>query len=189
MKRKDALGTIMNSVSNNDAIISSTGLISRELYENHDSAQIFYMVGSMGLASSIGLGLAMCKPDRRVVTIDGDGSLLMNLCSLPTIGHFAPNNLTHIVLDNGAYASCNEEPSISKNTRLDEMAKIAGYSNVYKVDDEKGLRKAIQDSYRQGPSFILAYIELGGRRDLKRPLDLVYIKKRFQDFLNSPKRQ
>ena len=87
MKRKDAIDTIMKSVSRYDGIVSSTGLISRELFEYYDSEQLFYMPGSMGLASSIGLGIAVNKPSKRIVVIDGDASLLMNLGSMATIGY------------------------------------------------------------------------------------------------------
>ena len=185
MKRKDALDTIMRTISKYDAIISTMGLISRELYENHDSDQIFYMVGSMGLASSIGLGIAVNKPNRRVIVIDGDASLLMNLGTMATMGYCAPKNLIHIVLDNNAYASCSEEPSVSYTARLDEIAKVVRYSATYNVDDEQKLQEAIKEaSYKTGPAFILANIELGGRRDLARPLDLENIKNRFKKFLS-----
>jgi len=185
MKRKEALDTIMHAISKYDVVISSLGLISRELYEKYDSDQIFYMVGSMGLASSIGFGIAVNKPKRRVVVVDGDASLLMNLGTIATIGHYAPQNLTHIVLDNKAYASCSEESSISPTARLNEIAKTVGYPVIYMVDNERRLEEAIKKSSHQtGPIFILADIELGGRRDLKRPLDLESIQKRFKNFLS-----
>jgi len=183
MKRKDAIDTIMKSVSRYDGIVSSTGLISRELFEYYDSEQLFYMPGSMGLASSIGLGIAVNKPSKRIVVIDGDASLLMNLGSMATIGYVAPKNLLHIVLDNGAYASCSEEPSVSETAKLDEIARIVGYHTVYNVDTEQKLEEAIK-SYDSGPVFVLAKIELGGRRDLARPLELEKIKHRFIKFLS-----
>jgi len=185
MKRKEALNTIMNSISKYDAVISTMGLISRELYEEHDSPQIFYMTGSMGLAPSMGLGVSLNKPTRRVVVIDGDGGLLMNLGAMATIGHHSPKNLVHIVLDNRAYASCSEEPTISYTTKLDEIAKVVGYSNIYNVDSEEKLQEAIKESsYKNGATFILANIELGGRKDFARPLDLETVKKRFKRFLS-----
>lgn len=183
MKRKEALDAIMEAVSKYDAIISSTGLISRELYQNHDCEQQFYMPGSMGLSSSIGLGIAISKPDRRVIVVDGDASLLMNLGTMVTIGHFAPKNLTHIVLDNEAYGSCSDEPSTSGTARLDEIARIVGYSSVYKANNEKELQKAIKLSYNNGLTFVLSKIELGGSRNPTRPLELEQIKERFMQFL------
>lgn len=184
MKRRDALDVMMKNISNNAVIISSTGLISRELFEFYDSEQIFYMPGSMGLASSIGLGIALNKPTKRIYIIDGDGSLLMNLGTMATIGHHSPKNLIHIVLDNEAYASCSEEPSISKNANLEKVAVIMGYKNVVKVQNEGELKKTIKNSSKFNTlSFILVKIELGGRRDLARPLDLEKIRIRFENFL------
>lgn len=187
MKRKDALEAIMESVSSGDTIISSTGLMSRQLYQDYDSEQQFYMPGSMGLASSIGLGIAINKPERRVVVVDGDASLLLNLGSLTTIGYLAPQNLIHIVLDNNAYGSCSEEPTTSETAKLDEIARTVGYRNVCKVDSEEGLKDAIKSSYGNGLYFVLAKIELGGERHLARPLELEAIKYRFMEFLSRDK--
>ncbi|MEK7622003.1 MAG: thiamine pyrophosphate-dependent enzyme [Patescibacteria group bacterium] len=136
----------------------------------------------MGLASSIGLGLAMVQPTRRVVVIDGDASLLMNLGSIVTIGNKQPKNLLHIVLDNGAYASCSEERSMSDTARLDTLASNVGYRHVRVVRDQVDLKCAIME-FKQGPGFILAKIELGGRRDFRRPQELASIKNRFMLFL------
>lgn len=184
LDRKNALDVIMKACTRDFAIISTTGLISRDLYENYDSEQHFYSPGSMGLSSSIGLGIAINKPNKPVIIIDGDASLLMNLGTLVTIGHFAPKNLIHIVLDNGAYASCSEEPSLSNSARFDEIAKIVGYKHVAKVKNEKDLFDIIIKSKKiKVLSFILTIIELGGRRNLARPLNLIQIKERFKNFL------
>ena len=185
MKRKEAIKTIIDNLEEKEAVISSTGLISRELFELNDCSQNFYMVGSMGSASSLGLGVAMNKPKTKVIVIEGDASLLMNLGSLTTIGHFRPKNLIHIILDNEAYGSCSEEPSISKTSKLDEISKLVGYTVVRKVTSLKRLDKVVKEALKRnnGPFFILAKIELGGRRDLPRPLELDKIAKRFKDFL------
>ena len=173
----------MESVSERDAIISPTGLMSRHMYEYHDSEQQLYMPGSMGMASSIGLGIAVNKPDRRVIVIDGDASLLLNLGAMVTVSRYGTRNLTHILIDNRAYGSCSEEPSLSDIADFYEIAKIVGYNSVYKVDNEEDLKSAIKDSCDQGPAFILTKIELGGRRDLARPLEVESYKKRFMKFL------
>lgn len=186
MKRKEAIKTIIQSFNNKQAIISSTGLISRELFSMEDSPQNFYMVGSMGLASSIGLGVATNKPNLKVIIIDGDASLLMNLGSLTTIGHIKPRNFIHILLDNNAYDSCSGEPSVSKTAKLDKIAKVVGYNVVKKVENPKELKKAIKKSLaeNQGPVFILAKIEPGGKRELLRPLKLDKLARRFKNFLS-----
>lgn len=182
MKRREAIEVVMTTISPQDAVVSTTGLISREIFEKFDSERNIYAPGSMGLASSIGLGLAMACPIKRVVVIDGDASLLMNLGSIVTIGNKWPTNLLHIVIDNGAYGSCNEERSMSDTAHLDKLANDAGYRYVRTVVSKEDLKRATME-FKDGPGFILAKIELGGRRDFRRPLELIAIKKRFMLFL------
>jgi thiamine pyrophosphate-dependent acetolactate synthase large subunit-like protein len=182
VKRLDAIKTIMTTASPLDVIVSTTGLISREIFEKFDSDRNIYIPGSMGLVSSVALGFAISLPRKRVIAIDGDASLLMNLGSLVTIGNYKPSNLLHIVLDNGAYGSCSEEGSMSDSAQLDKLAIDVGYFQVKKTDSQDELRTAIME-FGDGPSFILAKISLGGRRDFLRPLDLVGIKTRFMRFV------
>lgn len=185
MKRKEAIESIMSEIDSRDAVVSTTGLISREVFEKFDSVRNIYVPGSMGLVSSIGLGIAVSCPNKRVVVIDGDASLLMNLGSLVTIGERQPKNLLHIVIDNSAYGSCSEEKSLSDSAHLDTLARDVGYRYVRSVRDEAGLRCGIVD-FGTGPGFILAKIDLGGRRDFRRPLELAKIRDRFMLFLRQP---
>lgn len=185
MKRQEAIEVIMTTIDSRDVVVSTTGLISREVFEKFDSERNIYVPGSMGLASSIGLGLAIVRLTKKVVVIDGDASLLMNLGSIVTIGNKQPTNLLHVVLDNGAYASCSEEQSMSGTARLDALASNVGYRYVRVVDDQEDLKRATMES-GQGPGFILAKIELGGRRDFHRPLELAAIRNRFMLFLGRP---
>lgn len=182
MKRKEAIETIMATIDPKDAVISTTGLISREIFEKFDSKRNIYVPGSMGLASSIGLGLAVSCPKKRVVVIDGDASLLMNLGSIVTIGKWQTTNLLHIVIDNSAYDSCNEEKSMSDIAHFDKLAFHVGYQYVRTVGSQEDLKHAIL-MFREGPGFIVAKIELGGRRDFCRPLKLVEVKDRFMLYL------
>lgn len=182
MNRQEAIEVILTTIGAQDAVVSTTGLISREIFEKYDSERNMYVPGSMGLASSIGLGLALTQPTKRVIVIDGDASLLMNLGSIVTIGNKQPANLLHIVLDNRAYASCSEERSMSDTARLDALAGKVGYQYVRTEDSQDGLKRAMVES-RQGPEFILVKIELGGRRDFRRPLELAAIRNRFMLFL------
>lgn len=183
MKRKEAIETIMSTIDFGNVVISATGLISREIFEKFDSNRNIYVPGSMGLASSIGLGIAVLCPGKTVVVIDGDASLLMNLGSIVTIGNKQPENLLHIVIDNNAYGSCSEEKSMSNSAHLDKMAMDVGYRYVQTSDSQKDLSCAIL-MFRRGPGFILAKISLGGRRDFCRPMELTKIKDRFMLFLN-----
>lgn len=188
MKRKEALKSIFDTIGRSDVVVSTTGLISREIYSEFDSFRNVYVPGSMGLASSIGLAIAVCRIDKRIIIIDGDASLLMNLGSMVTIGASKPNNLTHIVLDNGAYGSCSEEKSLSSFANFAKIAKDVGYRHAKIAYSVNQLKEAILYSYgKEGPVFILAKIKLGGRRDFPRPLKLVEIKMRFMDFLSSNK--
>ena len=177
MNRETAIVAIMDIVSDDDIVIATTGLISREVFEKFDSKRNFYNPGAMGLVSSIGLGISL-STDRRVIVIDGDSSLLMNLGTLATIGYQQPSNLLHIVIDNESYGSCSEEQSMSGSVSLSELAARANYASSLTVVDELSLKNAILETVgRLG--FVDAKIELGGRRDFKRPLDLVQLKHRF----------
>jgi sulfopyruvate decarboxylase subunit beta len=182
MKRKEAIKSIFDTIDQSDITVSTTGLISREIFSEFDSPRNIYVPGSMGLVSSIGLAIALCHSDKRVVVIDGDASLLMNLGSMVTIGANAPDNFMHIVLDNGAYGSCSEEESLSSFANFAKIAKDVGYRHIRIVRSVSKLRETILYEAR-GPVFILVKIKLGGRRDFSRPLELVKIKIRFMNFL------
>ncbi len=115
-------------------LVCNLGYPSRELYSVMDRKENFYMLGSMGLASSIGLGLALAKKDRKVIALDGDGSIIMNLGSLSTIGSLAPDNYLLVILDNGVYGSTGSQPSATScRTNLGRVAKAAGIVNVQEV--------------------------------------------------------
>jgi len=139
MKRFDAIKRIVESLSN-ELIICNIGAPSRELYNIKDRAENFYMLGSMGLASSIGFGLALSRPKKKVWCIDGDGSLLMNLGSLSTIANNQPKNLTLIVIDNGSYGSTgNQKTYTSKKTKLETIAKGAGFESITVINNEEDI--------------------------------------------------
>jgi thiamine pyrophosphate-dependent acetolactate synthase large subunit-like protein len=182
MNRTEAIETIVATIDTKDAIVSTTGLISRELFEKFDSERNIYVPGSMGLSSSIGLGIALSSEKKRVIVIDGDASLLMNLGSMVTIGYNRPKNLLHIVLDNGSYGSCSEEKSMSHSANLLKLADTVGYRYARNANSQRQLECAIL-MFEFGPGFILATIELGGRRNLRRPMELAMIKNRFMRFL------
>ena len=116
----------------------------------------FPMMGCMGKASSIGLGLALARPERKVLVLDGDGSLLMNLGSLVTIGNKAPENLYHFVFENGVYAVTGGQPVPGEGkTSFQGMAREAGYAGAYEFDDTEDLATNIDSVLRQkGPVLI-----------------------------------
>lgn len=162
MKRYEAIDIICRYLEGDELVVSSTGMISREFFAIGDSPRNFYMMGSMGLASSIGFGLALCLPKRRVFVLDGDGSILMNMGSLATIGHFGPSNLTHVVLDNEVHDSTGGQATASTTIALDKVAEAAGYRRVFRVTEADGLREVIGQADNSGPVFILVKVEKGG---------------------------
>ena len=129
MARREAIADIMKNIDD-EIVVCNIGFPSRELYDIDDRDENFYMIGSMGLASSIGLGLALSRPDKDVVVIDGDGSLLMNMGSLVTIFANNPKNLTWIVIDNGAYGSTGNQDTYAQVIDLCEIAKSVGFAQV-----------------------------------------------------------
>jgi len=180
LKRFEAIEAITGCLKGDELIISANGMISRELFSIRDSENNFYMLGSMGLASSIGFGLAFLVPSRKVLILDGDGNILMNLGSLTTIGHFSPGNLLHIVLDNEIHASTGGQPTVSGTATLEDIALGAGFQKVKRVYETEELREAVsQFKGSEGPLFILAKIEQGDKEVPRVPIDPVKIKERF----------
>jgi thiamine pyrophosphate-dependent acetolactate synthase large subunit-like protein len=142
-------------------VVHANGHISRRSFTVEDRPGNFYMIGSMGLASSIALGVALARPDRRVVIYDGDGNLLMNLGSTAMIAYARPANLVHVVFDNGAYASTGNQPTVSRKIPLDRIAAAAGYERTMRVRSPAELAPAFRECLQHpGPSFLLAEIEV-----------------------------
>ena len=111
MIRKTAITIALEQIEYEERIIAANGFISRDLFSISDTRPTFYMIGSMGLASSIGLGIALKDPEKRVFVFDGDGNILMNLGSLTTIGSLKPKNLIHVVFDNSVHESTGSQPT------------------------------------------------------------------------------
>lgn len=129
---RDAVAAVLPELGGH-ARVCANGFISRWVCALGDDEASFYMIGSMGLASSIGLGIAAARPEVPVAVIDGDGNVLMNLGSLAMTAVMAPAKLRHVVLDNGVYASTGNQPAISASVRLEEIARAAGYRQVARV--------------------------------------------------------
>jgi len=179
MKGIEAINIITASLGN-ELVVGANGFISRELYTAKDRPGNFYMLGSMGLASSIGLGLSLSVPEMKVIVIDGDGNILMNLGSLATIGYFSPKNFVHIVLDNESYESTGGQPTVSSTTHLEKVAEAAGYKTVRRVSDENSLRNVIDGLPKlEGPVFVLAQIEKDGRKVSRVQISPEDMKTRF----------
>lgn len=134
MYRKDAIEKIMENIRD-ELVVCNIGVPCKELYAVKDRVENFYMIGSMGLASSIGLGLALAQPDKKVVVIDGDGSVLMNLGSLVTVFVQNPKNLTWIIINNGAYGSTGNQDTYAQEVNLLDVAKGVGFEDVHDYED------------------------------------------------------
>lgn len=184
MRRIDAIRAVVEELDG-ELVVCNLGFPSRELYSVRDRDGNFYMLGSMGLASSIGLGLAL-STRKRVVVFEGDGSLLMNLGSLATIANQAPPNLTVIVLDNASYSSTGGQPSpTAGRTSLAQIAKAAGIEHVFEAGNVEELKDAFEKA-KGHTSVIVARVEKGNANVPVIPLSPYRIKKRFMSAVNAP---
>lgn len=138
-----------------DIALFTTGMISREAQSIKDRPQNFYMIGSMGLVSALGLGMALTS-NKKVVIFDGDGSVLMDMGTMALIASERPKNLIHIVIDNESYKSTGCQPTISRKICLDKIARAAGYKTVKRITGLKTLKKSVSSVLKAaGPVFIL----------------------------------
>ena len=164
-----AIQTILRKVDDRDLVLSTTGMISREVFVTDDRSANFYMIGSMGLLSSFGLGLALQSPDKQVYVLEGDGSALMSLGALPLIASERPTNLVHFILDNEAYESTGAQPSISSKVDLAEIGKSCGYAHVVRVEDVESLEGALQDNDTiPGPHLIMIKVGIAPVKGIPR---------------------
>ena len=178
MIRKDAVNIIANEIGNNP-IISANGFMSRDLYETNERESNFYMIGSMGLASSIGLGVALKNPKKKIYVFDGDGNILMNLGSLVTIGSLKPKNLVHIIFDNKSHESTGGQPTNSNIIQLEKIAQVAKYK-IFTVSTQNQIKKIMKKIKKEtGPIFLHVLIEKGGGKSTRVEINPTDIKKRF----------
>jgi sulfopyruvate decarboxylase subunit beta len=160
VKRYDAIKKITESL-NDEIIVCNLGAPSRELFDISDREENFYMLGSMGLCSSIAFGIAISRTNRKVICIDGDGSILMNLGSLSTIANNNPINLTLIVIDNSSYGSTGDQKTYTSNkTRLEIIAKGAGYDSITVIDKEEDIIEKL-NQLELGCHFVLIKTQPG----------------------------
>ena len=174
MPREEIIRHIV-SVSGEDPIVSTTGKASRELFEireaNGQSHKYdFLTVGSMGHSSSIALGVALNKPNRKIWCIDGDGAALMHMGAMAVIGANKPKNLVHIVINNAAHETVGGMPTVAGNIDLVKIAEAGGYPNAVWVDNFNDLDKELKKAKENEKlSFIEVKCSIGAREDLGRP--------------------
>jgi phosphonopyruvate decarboxylase len=177
LSREEAIKAVVGCLDHEDFIVSTTGKASRELYEHRmsmksEDCRDFLTVGSMGHAASIAMGLSSALRDRRVICLDGDGSIIMHMGSMAIIGKRALGNLVHIVLNNGAHESVGGQPTVGFEVDFVGIAKSCGYRWATSVEDKDGILRAMTQALdAHGPSFIEVRVNRRVRGNLGRPKD------------------
>lgn len=177
LSREEAIKIVVDKLREDDIVVSTTGMISRELFEYREAkeqghAHDFLTVGSMGHASQIALGIALQKPNRRVIVFDGDGAMLMHMGGMAIIGDYNPKNLVHIIFNNGAHDSVGGQPTVGQKIDVEAIAKAVGYADVVSVDSQMALMFAmnhVNNAAMDGVSLINVNVRKGNRKDLGRP--------------------
>lgn len=173
--REEAIGAVMEHISEQDIVVATTGKISRELYEfckreGRDIGQTFLTVGSMGHASMIALAIALKRKDKCIYCMDGDGALLMHMGALPFIASQNPVNYTHILFNNDAHESVGGMPTGAVGTDYHTVAQACGYPASYQIRRKEELESVfVKIKKGNALSFVEIKVALGSRNDLGRP--------------------
>ena len=184
MNRKEAIQAVVKEIGTSP-IVSANGYISRDLYETHDRKENFYMIGSMGLASSIALGVAIKNPKIKVYVFDGDGNILMNLGSLATIGNLKPKNLIHIVFDNNIHETTGGQPTNTKKIHIEKIAKSVNFT-VAKISTKQRLVKTIKKIDKMsGPIMLVVQIQKSKKISRRVQIKPNIIHYRFKESINN----
>lgn len=190
MSREEAIQTVTAALGEKDCIVSTTGMISRELFEyraamNQGHERDFLTVGSMGHASQIALGIAMAKTDRKVWCFDGDGATIMHMGSMAIVANKAPQNYVHVVFNNGAHDSVGGQPTVGLKIDLPRVARAVGYPHTYSVSTKEDLMDVLNEVKKINDlSLIEIKVKKGNRKDLGRPTTTpIQNKDALMDFL------
>lgn len=192
LERETAIQLVTSSLSKEDVIVSTTGMISRELFEYRTSVlqrheKDFLTVGSMGHASQIALGIALEKKNCKVYCFDGDGATLMHMGSLAIIGSLRPDNYVHVIFNNGAHDSVGGQPTVAFNIDLCKIAQACGYEVALSVSNSGSLHEILgKIKQMHGPILLEVKVRKGARKDLGRPTTTpLQNKDAFMLFLNN----
>ncbi len=185
LTRTQAIKQILDICVETDVVIATTGKTGRELFTLQDRPGNLYVVGGMGTASAIGLGIALSNPKQRVIVLDGDGAALMKLGTLATIGHYQPKNLLHIILDNETHDSTGGQLTASSSVSFAKVATAVNYKNAYAAENLQDIKACLTDSIEQdGPTMLHFKIRPGSPKILGRPsVKPPEVKARLTDFL------
>ncbi len=190
MTREEAIGAVVAALGETDAIVSTTGKISRELYECRDRAgqghqREFLTVGSMGHASQIAMGIALATPERQVFCLDGDGAMLMHMGGAAIVGAAGVANFKHVIFNNGVHDSVGGMATAGLRVSFTEIVRACGYTEAWRVDRRENLAETVgQLRSVQGPAMLEIMVRKGARTDLGRPTTSpVENKTAFTEFL------
>lgn len=168
--RTEALTAVLEQVNETTPVIASTGKTGRELFALADRASHFYMVGSMGCASSIGLGVALYQPDKPVIVLDGDGAALMRLEAMVSVGHHQPTHFIHIILDNQVHDSTGGQATLSPGVSFPAMALACGYRTAVSLTTPEAFGDTLASALTTpGPHLLHLQIRAGSPAGLGRP--------------------
>ncbi|WP_295870674.1 phosphonopyruvate decarboxylase [uncultured Methanobrevibacter sp.] len=175
MSREEAIQIVADSLDENAVIVSTTGMISRELFEyransNQTHEKDFLTVGSMGHASQIALGIALEKSNHKIYCFDGDGATIMHMGSMAIIGSKHPENYIHIIFNNGAHDSVGGQPTVGLQINIPEIAKALNYKKVFSIKDRMSLKEVLNKiNDEKGPIMLEIQVKKGNRKNLGRP--------------------
>ncbi len=187
LTRSQATKLLLGKISD-QAILGGIGGPTYDLYGAGDRDRNLYTWGSMGQISSMGLGLAIARPDLKVIVLDGDGSLLMNLGSLATIARKAPPNLVHIVWDDEVYETTGRQPThTSAGTDLAGIARAAGITKAVAVNDDAGFAPAVDRALREPGPWFMAVKVVPEKATARPPRDPIFFKYRFMRAIEKPR--
>lgn len=191
LAREEAIKKVAGSIEPNACIVSTTGMISRELFEyrtamNEGHERDFLTVGSMGHASQIALGIALKQPNRRIYCFDGDGASIMHMGNMAITASMKCKNYVHVVFNNGAHDSVGGQPTVGLKIDLCAIAKAVGYQETYSVDTMEALENILPSvKNAQGPILLQVCVKKGNRKDLGRPTTTpIQNKKALMEFLS-----
>jgi phosphonopyruvate decarboxylase len=192
LSREDAVRLVIDTLHPQDIIVATTGKLSRELFEyrkerKEGHEKDFLIVGSMGHASQLALGIAMAKPKRSVYCLDGDGSVVMHMGSLAIIGTSKAKNVRHVVFNNGVHDSVGGQPTVGFAVDMSAIARACGYVSVQYANTAQDITKHIQQMNTvKGPAFLEICVRPGARKNLSRPtITPTEMKQLFMNYLNS----
>lgn len=190
LSREEALKVLIDHLEDEDIVVSTTGKLSRELFEYREERgqgheRDFLTVGSMGHSSSIALGISIEKPDRKVYCLDGDGAFIMHMGAISNIGYFSPKNYYHIVFNNGAHESVGGQPTLGFQLNIPAIAKASGYTGALTATNEAEIKQAMKElSMIDGVTLLEIKVRIDSRENLGRPTTTtIENKDNFMDFL------